>query len=71
GGAVGVILGTLLGLLASAALTAALGLPWNFSFPFFPAFVGIVVSTAIGLIFGIYPARRASQLDPIDALRYE
>ena len=45
--------------------------PVPMSLPYSAVAVGVGLSTAVGLFFGIYPARRASKLDPIEALRAE
>jgi len=65
GGAVGV----LLGLSISALLTNMMSLPRTISLNSIGIAVG--VSCIIGIVFGIYPARKASKLQPIEALRYE
>jgi putative ABC transport system permease protein len=66
GGVLGVALGILISELVRTFVPA---LPT--SVPFWSVFVGLLVSTSVGLFFGIYPAVKASRLDPIDALRYE
>ena len=60
-----------LSFLISIILTNAVGLDWTFVFPVSAAVLGISVSALIGLVFGLYPARQASQKSPIEALRYE
>ncbi|HJL55638.1 MAG: ABC transporter permease [Candidatus Pacebacteria bacterium] len=71
GGIIGIILGGLLSFIFSIILTQYAGLSWPFSFPIGAAVLGLFVSTLVGLIFGIYPARKAAKKSPIEALRYE
>ena len=65
----GGLLGILLALGLSMALANAIDLP--FLFDPFVNILSFVFSAIMGVIFGYYPAHRASKLDPIDALRHE
>lgn len=65
----GGIVGILLGFVASQIVESLTS--WPISVMWSSAILAFVVCTVIGVFFGWYPARRASELDPIDALRYE
>ena len=65
----GGLLGILVGLGVGEVLKRAIGL--SAGVPLWSAVMATAVSIAIGLIFGLYPANRASQMDPVEALRYE
>ncbi len=66
---VGGVLGLALGRGSSTAVQKFLSWPIEPSIE--AAVVSIVVSASVGIVFGFYPAFKASRLDPIDALRYE
>jgi len=66
GGVMGILAGYTLSFLIRTLVPA---LPSHV--PLWSAFVGFVVAVSIGLFFGLWPAVKASRLDPIVALRYE
>jgi putative ABC transport system permease protein len=67
---IGGVFGIVLAVLTSYIIVAFVpSLPANI--PMWAVVTGFTVSVAIGLIFGVWPARKAAMLDPIEALRYE
>lgn len=65
----GGIFGMGMGIVVSLILTRVMNMPFTISIQ--AVILALGVSGAVGIIFGWYPAKRASQLQPIDALRYE
>ena len=70
----GGVVGVILGIAISYAIyygAVSYGLNWTFSISLFSIILSITFSTFVGLFFGIYPAKKAANLDPIVALRKE
>ena len=65
GGLLGIVLGVIGGLLFNTYWG------WRMSYQPLVIAVAVVCSAVVGIVFGLYPAHKASLLDPIDALRYE
>jgi ABC-type antimicrobial peptide transport system permease subunit len=64
--------GGVLGILVAVSLTFLIrSLGWYSAVPLWSVIVGFVASVSIGLFFGMWPAMKASRLDPIVALRHE
>ncbi len=65
GGAIGVLIGEMLSFLINTYS------PLPAYIPIWAIFVGLITSAGVGVVFGVFPAWKAANLDPIDALRYE
>jgi len=66
GGAVGIVIGFIAGAALGKALLGTAG-----TIPLWAVLAAFGVPALIGVIFGLYPAAKASKLDPIEALRFE
>jgi len=71
GGFIGIIIGILISLTTSFVVQQQGLSNWPLSISWLAIIIAFLVSMAIGLIFGIYPAKKASRLSPIEAMRKE
>ena len=65
GGFIGILLGVGIGNFAGSFLNAQTAIPYDW------VVIGLLLCVIVGIIFGTYPAYKAANLDPIEALRYE
>ena len=67
------LLGGLIGIVLGLAVSALIGqlAGWGFQLSLSTVAAAVLFSLAVGVVFGVWPARQAARLDPINALRYE
>jgi putative ABC transport system permease protein len=66
---IGGVIGVALGIAIAKTVTALIGMPSRIEL--WSVIAALLVSASVGIFFGVYPARRAAELDPIVALRSE
>ncbi len=71
GGIIGILLGTAAVQLILFLISAKMSIPFEFALSLKGTLIATLVSIVVGLIAGIVPAKNASELKPVDALRYE
>jgi len=71
GGIIGILIGASLSFMSSLVIKYFIGIDWVFTLSGTAIFLGLSISAAIGIVFGLYPARQASLKNPIEALRHE
>jgi len=71
GGTIGISLGILFSYLTALVLSQQVSQNWQFAISIPAILLGLGVASSVGLIFGLYPAKKASLKSPIEALRYE
>ncbi len=71
GGAFGILVGGAFAYLAGVLINTYTQLEWTFALPYEAVLGALLFTMFIGLVFGIYPARKASRKSPMEALRYE
>src|SRR5574338_54612 len=65
GGLIGIVIGVSIGNIAGSLINAQSAVPWNW------VILGLFICVLVCVVFGTYPAYKAANLDPIEALRYE
>lgn len=70
GGVIGIIVGSFFSFIISK-IAQNYGLTWQFIVPIWGVILSVSVSAIIGIVFGVFPARNAARLNPIDALNKE
>ena len=71
GGVLGCVVGYALSLVINAVAVGAIPVAFHATVTYEMIALGIGFSVAIGVVSGLWPARRAAKLQPVDALRYE
>ncbi len=71
GGIIGILIGAFFSFMVYLVIAQGLGYQWDFIVTIPSILLGVGISMLIGMVFGSYPALKASKLSPVEALRYE